>query len=121
MSEPRPFKPVIFQWLRLLLDDHTLSPRAVQFATYLAVVRCNSQSGKAWPSHATVCKDLGLKSTRTVQRLNRELDGTWFRITRSRGLKNSTQYVPHESKLRKAWRLREQEEGNRPIETAGYF
>lgn len=75
MPDLLPFHEVRLQWLRLLVQDTTLSPRAVQFATYLAVVHYNKKRQKAWPSHDTVCEDIGLKSRKTVQRLIKELNG----------------------------------------------
>ena len=109
MNDLRPFKEVQLQWLRLLLSDTSLSPRAVQFATYLAVVRYNDKFGKAWPSHATVCEDLGLKSEKTIQRLIKELDGKWFEIRRGNGQKQSTEYVPSKTSHQAAQELREKE------------
>jgi len=113
MSDLRPFKEVQLQWLRLLLADTSLSPRAVQFATYLVVVRYNDTFGKAWPSHATVCKDLGLKSEKTIQRLIKELDGKWFEIRRGNGQKQSTEYVPSKTSHQAAQELREKEEAGK--------
>ncbi|SDF04004.1 Helix-turn-helix domain-containing protein [Celeribacter baekdonensis] len=113
MSDLRPFKEVQLQWLRLLLADTSLSPRAVQFATYLVVVRYNDTFGKAWSSHATVCKDLGLKSEKTIQRLIKELDGKWFEIRRGNGQKQSTEYVPSKTSHQAAQELREKEEAGK--------
>ncbi len=110
MNELRPFKEIQLQWLRLLVADKTLSARAVQFATYLAVVRYNSKEGKAWPSHKTVCKDLGLKSEKTIQRLIKELQGKWFEVKHGNGLKHSTEYVPSKASHQAAHTLREEEE-----------
>lgn len=114
MSTLRPFKEVQLQWLRLLVADTDLSPRAVQFATYLAVVRYNAERGKAWPSHRTVCKDLGLKSEKTIQRLIKELQGKWFEIKHGNGLKHSTEYVPSKASHEAAQKLREDEEAEKP-------
>ncbi len=118
MKKLRPFKDVQLQWLRLLLLDTELSSRAFQFATYLAVCRCNKEAGpnegKAWPSHSQVCKDLGLKSEKTIQRLIKELDGKWFDIKRGNGLKHSTVYVPTKATHMAAQELREQEEAEKP-------
>jgi hypothetical protein len=104
--------------LRLLLLDTELSPRAFQFAAYLAVRRCNKEEGpnegKAWPSHSLVCKDLGLKSEKTIQRLIKELDGKWFDIKRGNGLKHSTEYVPTKATHLAAQELREREEAEKP-------
>lgn len=110
MTALLPFKDVQFQWLRLLVQDTELSARAVQLATYLAVVRYNNAEKKAWPSHQTVCKDLGLKSVKTVQRLIKELDGRWFDIKHGNGLKHSTEYVPTKASHKAAQDLREQEQ-----------
>jgi hypothetical protein len=118
MKELRPFKDVQLQWLRLLLLDTELSARAFQFATYLAVWRCNKgkgpNEGKAWPSHAQVCEDLGLKNEKTIQRLIKELDGKWFDIKRGNGLKHSTEYVPTKATHLAAQELREREEAEKP-------
>lgn len=113
MKKLRPFKEIQLQWLRLLLADTSLSARAVQFATYIAVVRYNDNYGKAWPSHATVCEDLGLKSEKTVQRLIKELDGKWFEIRRGNGQKQSTEYVPSKTSHQAAQDLREKEEAGK--------
>ncbi|MEM6543502.1 MAG: helix-turn-helix domain-containing protein [Pseudomonadota bacterium] len=118
MKKLRPFKDVQLQWLRLLLLDTELSSRAFQFATYLAVWRCNKEAGpnegKAWPSHSQVCEDLGLKSEKTIQRLIKELDGKWFDIKRGNGLKHSTVYVPTKATHLAAQELREREEAEKP-------
>jgi hypothetical protein len=113
MNDLRPFKEVQLQWLRLLLADTSLSPRAVQFASYLVVVRYNETFGKAWPSHATVCEDLGLKSEKTIQRLIKELEGKWFEIRRGNGQKHSTEYVPSKASHQAAQELREKEEAGK--------
>ncbi|WP_226552792.1 helix-turn-helix domain-containing protein [Celeribacter naphthalenivorans] len=115
MSDLRPFKEVQLQWLRLLVKDTTLSARAVHFAVYLAVLRYNDNRGKAWPSHATVCKDLGLKSEKTVQRLVRELDKNWFEIKRGSGQGHSTEYTPSISSRQAAQELRETEEADKVV------
>ncbi len=118
MKKLLPFKDIQLQWLRLLLLDTELSPRAFQFATYLAVWRCNKEEGrdegKAWPSHSLVCKDLGLKSEKTIQRLIKELDGKWFDIKRGNGLRHSTEYVPTKATHLAAQELREREEAEKP-------
>ena len=118
MKKLLPFKDIQLQWLRLLLLDTELSSRAFQFATYLAVRRCNKEEGpdegRAWPSHSLVCKDLGLKSEKTIQRLIKELDGKWFDIKRGNGLKHSTEYVPTKATHLAAQELREQEEAEKP-------
>ena len=114
MPELRPFKDVQLQWLRLLLADTSLSARAVQFATYLVIVRYNNRLKKAWPSHSTVCKDLGLQSEKTIQRLIKELDGNWFEIRRGNGQSHSTEYVPSKTSHLAAQELREKEEDGKP-------
>jgi hypothetical protein len=114
MKKLRPFKDVQLQWLRLLLLDTELSARAFQFATYLAVWRCNKgngpNAGKAFPSHSRACEDLGLKNEKTIQRLINELDGKWFDIKRGNGLKHTTEYVPTKATHLAAQELREREE-----------
>lgn len=118
MKKLRPFKDVQLQWLRLLLLDTDLSARAFQFATYLAVWRCNKgkgpNEGKAYPSHSRVCEDLGLKNEKTIQRLIKELDGKWFDIKRGNGLRHTTEYVPTEATHLAAQELREREEREKP-------
>lgn len=118
MKKLRPFKDVQLQWLRLLLLDTDLSARAFQFATYLAVWRCNKNNGpnegKAWPSHAQVCEDLGLKNEKTIQRLIKELDGKWFDVKRGNGLNHSTEYVPTKATHLAAQELRQKEEAEKP-------
>lgn len=113
MTKLRPFKEVQLQWLRLLLLDTELSPRAFQFATYLAVWRYNADEMKAWPPHERVCKDFGLKSTRTINRLIKELDGKWFDIKPGNGLGNATEYVPTLETHLAAQNLRAEEERNK--------
>lgn len=110
MAKLRPFKEVQLQWLRLLLLDTELSARAFQLATYLAVWRYNHEEKKAWPPHARVCQDLGLKSERSVNRLIKELDGKWFDIKSGNGLGNATEYVPTEASHLAAHNLRVKEE-----------
>lgn len=114
MIQLRPFKDVQLQWLRLLLLDTDISPRAFQFATYLAVWRYNTDEKKAWPSHSRVCQDLGLKSEKTIQRLIKELNGKWFDIKRGNGLKHSTEYVPTKETHLAAQELRAKEEAGKP-------
>jgi len=114
MTQLRPFKDVQLQWLRLLLLDTEISPRAFQFATYLTVWRYNNAAEKAWPSHSRVCQDLGLKSEKTIQRLIKELDGKWFDIKRGNGLKHSTEYVPTKATHLAAQELRAKEEAGKP-------
>lgn len=113
MTKLRPFKDVQLQWLRLLLLDTEISPRAFQFATYLTVWRYNNAAEKAWPSHSRVCQDLGLKSEKTIQRLIKELEGKWFDIKRGNGLKHSTEYVPTKATHLAAQDLRAKEEAGK--------
>lgn len=110
MSDIRPFSEVIFQWIRLLLADTSLSPRAVQVATYLAVVRYNSKKGKAWPAQTTICTDLGVQSTRTIQRACEELEGRWFKITRYKQQRRPNEYTPSKASHMAANALRNQDE-----------
>lgn len=117
MSSLRPFREVQLQWLRLLLKDTDLSSRAIQFAVYLVVVRYNDAFGMAWPSHSTVCADLGLKSEKTVQRLIKELRGKWFDIRNGSGRHKSTEYVPSRVSHKAAHDLREKEQAEKADKT----
>ncbi|NBB81666.1 MAG: hypothetical protein GVY36_19865 [Verrucomicrobia bacterium] len=96
MESHPPFEKVLFQWLTLLVKDPQISTQACRIATYLAVVRYNSDEGKAWPSHLRVAEDLSICS-KTVQRAIKDLEGKWFEIDLGKGPGHSTIYVPTES------------------------
>ncbi len=45
MSKLRPFNEVKLQWLSLLMQDHSLSPRAMQIAAYIALAHYIHDAG----------------------------------------------------------------------------
>ena len=79
MTQLRSFNEVKIQWLRLLAQDSDLSPRAVQIALYIVMVRLNGRTHTSKTAHSVVARDLSV-STKTVQRSIRELRAKWFLI-----------------------------------------
>jgi len=102
----RTFNDVKLQWLALLSQDEALSSTAVVVALYVVTVHYNQDKGKAWPSFATIAHATG-KSTKTVQRAIKELDGTWFDIERGNGHGHSTTYAPRDASVLAALFLRQ--------------
>lgn len=109
MSKLRPFNEVKLQWLSLLLQDYSLSPRAMQIAAYIVVAHYNHDAGKAWPSYGFLAKTLDINK-KTVQRSISELEVEWFEVTRGNGVGNSTEYVPSKQSHAKAQKFRQIQE-----------
>lgn len=109
LLELRPFHEVKLQWLRLLLQDNSLSSGAFRLAVYLAFVRYNSTKGKAWPAQSTISDDLDV-SKKTIQRRANELAEFWFEVETGRGVGSSNNYRPSTASQRDANELRKLEE-----------
>ncbi|OAN82386.1 hypothetical protein A8B78_07985 [Jannaschia sp. EhC01] len=115
MAKLLPFKDVKFQWLNLISQDTTLSPRSIQIALYIVMVRFNGKRLRALTAHSVVAKDLNI-CTKTVQRSIRELRAKWFLIETGKCSDAPTTYrinpIGHEA----ASNLREKNQGEKPDE-----
>jgi len=112
MSELRPFNEVKLQWLAQLMQDQSLSPRAMQVGAYIVLVHYNQDKRKAWPSFGFIAKALGI-TKKTVQRAISELKDKWFEITRGNGLNHSTEYAPSQETHSAAQELRQKQAGEK--------
>ncbi len=56
MAEPRPFREVKLQWLRLLSCDANINDNAKCVALYIVTAHVNGHTEKAWPSYKIIAE-----------------------------------------------------------------
>jgi DNA-binding MarR family transcriptional regulator len=87
---PAEFVQQKFEWLMAVAADRRLRGLPVSVAVVLAARYFNAKSGEAWPSMATLAKDLNVH-WRSVQRSVRKLeDARYLRVSSGSGRASNT-------------------------------